>query len=52
MNNFFKLLHPQGQIIDVKMRKIAINRPFFLPIIVLVRELLTSNMHAKFEEDT
>ena len=37
-----------------KMRKIAINRQFiiFLAIIELVRELLSSNMHNKFEEDT
>ena len=35
------------------MRKNAINRPFFFfAIIELVRELLISNMHYKFEEDT
>ena len=37
-----------------KMRKIAINRPFwifFSAIIELVQELLISNMHNKFEED-
>ena len=37
-----------------KMRKIAINRPFFFfsAIIELVRELVISNMHNKFEKDT
>ena len=37
------------------MRKIAINRPFwiiFSAIIELVQELLISNMHNEFEEDT
>ena len=50
----FKLSRPQGQIIDVKMRKIVINRPFkFFPAIIeLVQELLISNIHNKFEEDT
>ena len=50
----FKLSRPQGQIIDVKCEKIAINRPFFFfsAIIKLFQELLISNMHNKFEEDT
>ena len=36
------------------MWKIAINLPFFffLAIIELVRELVISNMHNKFEKDT
>ena len=35
------------------MKKIAINRPFFKfsAVIELVRELLISNMHDKFEQD-
>ena len=51
----FKLSRPQGQILDVKMRK---NRNksailiFFSAIIELVQELFISNMHNKFEEDT
>ena len=50
----FKLSRPQGQIIDVKCEKIAINRPFlifFSAIMELVQELLISNMHNKFEEN-
>ena len=44
-----KLSCPQGQIIDIK------NPPFciFFPVIIeLVCELLNSNMHNKFEQDT
>ena len=47
----FKLSRPQGQIIDVKCENSAILK-FFSAIIELVQELLISNMHNKFEEDT
>ena len=42
-----------GQIIEVKCKKITINRPFnfYPPIIELVRELVISNMHNKFGKD-
>ena len=49
------LLRPQGQIIDVKMRKMTVNRSFcefFSAIIEIVRELVISNMHNRFEDDT
>ena len=52
----FKLSCPQGQIIDLKGRKIVISRlvilTFFSAIIELVRELVISNMHNKFGKDT
>ena len=50
----FKLSRPQGQIIDVKCGKSQKNGhfEFFSAIIELVQELLISNMHNKFEEET
>ena len=48
--NLKSLLRPQGQIIDVKCKKSAI-LIFFPAIIELVRELLISNMHKKFEDE-
>ena len=50
----FKLSRPQGQIIDVKCKKSQKigHFNFFSAIIELVQELLISNMHNKFEEDT
>ena len=50
----FKLSRPQGQIIDVKCEKSqSIGHFFFSPAIIeLVRELVISNMHNKFEKDT
>ena len=49
----FKLSRPQGQIIDVKCEKSQlIGHFFFFTIIELVRELVISNMHNKFEKDT
>ena len=50
----FMLSRPQGRIIDVKFKnrtKSAILN-FFAANIELVGELLTSNMHNKFQEDT
>ena len=50
----FKLSCPQGQIISVKCDKSQeiSHFKFFSAIIELVQELLISNMHNKFEEDT
>ena len=50
----FKLSRPQGQIIDVKCEKSQeiVHFDFFSAIIEVVQELLISNMHNKFEEDT
>ena len=49
----FQVIAPTRSNYWRKMRKIAINRPFFffLAIIELVQELLISNMHNQFEED-
>ena len=48
-----KLLRPQGQIIDLKCEKSQLIGFFFsLANIELVRELVTSNMHDKFGQDT
>ena len=50
-----KLSRPQGQIIYVKCKKIAINQLFnffFSAIIELVKELVISNMHNRFGKDT
>ena len=49
----FQVIAPTGSNYWRKMRKIAINRPFFFfsAIIELVQELLISNMHNQFEED-
>ena len=50
----FKLSRPQGQIIDVKCEKSQKIGHFFFfsAIIELVREVVISNMHNKFEKDT
>ena len=50
----FQLIAPTRSNYWRKMWKIAINRPFFFfsAIIELVRELVISNMHNKFEKDT
>ena len=49
----FQVIAPTGSNYWRKMRKIAINRPFFFftAIIELVQEPLISNMHNQFEED-
>ena len=49
----FNLSRPQGQIIDVKCEKSqSIGHFFFFSAIIeLVRELVISNMHNKFEKD-
>ena len=49
----FQLIAPTRSNYWRKMWKIAINRPFFFfsAIIELVRELVISNMHNKFEKD-
>ena len=49
----FQVIAPTGSNYWRKMRKIAINRPFFFfsAIIELVQELLISSMHNQFEED-
>ena len=49
----FQVIAPTGSNYWRKMRKIAINRPFFFfsAIIELLQELLISNMHNQFEED-
>ena len=49
----FPVIAPTGSNYRRKMRKIAINRPFFFfsAIIKLLQELLISNMHNQFEED-
>ena len=52
--NLKSLLRPQGQIIDVNAKndnKSTILN-FFPAIIELVRELVISNMHNRFEDDT
>ena len=48
----FQVIAPTGSNYWRKMRKIAINRPFFFfsAIIELVQELLISNMHNQFKE--
>ena len=50
----FKLSHPQDKNIDVKCEKSQLigHFEFFSAIIELILELLISNMHNKFEEDT
>ena len=51
----FQVIAPTRSNYWRKMWKIAINRPFFFffsAIIELVRELVISNMHNKFEKDT
>ena len=50
----FQVIAPTRSNYWRKIRKIAINRQFwfFSAIIELVQELLISNMHNKFEEDT
>ena len=50
----FQVIAPTRSNYWRKMWKIAINRPFFffLAIIELVRELVISNTHNKFEKDT
>ena len=54
MWKFFQVIAPTRSNYWRKMWKIAINRPFFFfpAIIELVRELVISNMHNKFEKDT
>ena len=49
----FQVIAPTGSNYWRKMRKIAINRPFFFfsAIIELLQELLISNMHNQFKED-
>ena len=49
----FQVIAPTGSNYWRKMRKIAINLPFFFfsAIIELLQELLISNMHNQFEED-
>ena len=48
----FQVIAPTGSNYWRKMRKIAINRPFFFSAIIeLLQELLISNMHNQFEED-
>ena len=49
----FQVIAPTGSNYWRKMRKIAINRPFFFfsAIIELVQELLINNIHNKFEEN-
>ena len=50
----FQVIAPTGSNYWRKMRKIAINQPFFFffsAIIELLQELLISNMHNQFEED-
>ena len=50
----FKMLRPQGQIIDVKCEKSQSigHFNFFSAIIKLVRELVIRNMGNKFGKDT
>ena len=49
----FNLLRPQGQIIDENVENLNKSAIFFFfsAIIELVRELVISNMHNKFEKD-
>ena len=53
MRKTFQVIAPTRSNYWRKMWKIAINRPFFFSAIIeLVRELVISNMHNKFEKDT
>ena len=48
----FYVIAPTGSIYWRKMRKMALNRPFFFSAIIeLLQELLISNVHNQFEED-